>query len=485
MKQIINYIKNSGIKQVVLIGDVMLDEYIFGSAYKISPEAPVPVIKEESREWSLGAAANVAANCKNIGLDVKLIGIVNDEDYSGKKIISLLDDANIAIDGLVYSSSRITTNRKRIIAGQQQCVCVDRYDAHSLSIQERSALFEKIDKFVKPETLIMVSDHAKGVVDETIIDYLVSLAHKQRCRVIVDPEGPHFDMYANVDYLKPNLDEFQQMIHHFGLSPARSMIENGRAICSLLEIAGIFVTMGENGIRYISNENQIYARALKREVSGLTGSGDTVFAFLGLAFAHKITIEKSIKLANAAAAVAGSHFKTYAVSIDELIDKDTESCEKIIDDWARLKIELDWLRGEGNKVVFTYGCFDFLTLEHIYMLHQAKLRGETLVVALNTNNAGGPLSSETERLINTLSERAQIVAALGCVDFVIDYDQNTPLEIINYLEPDVLVIGGNCKIADSVDFDTVMQSGGEVHVIDHGQSGDVMRPVQKMRQSSL
>lgn len=466
MKKMIMQLRAGGVKNILIIGDVMLDEYFFGSVSRISPEAPVPVLKSEHTDWSLGGAANVAANCKHIGFDVALVGLIGQQDYEGEKIVTMLHDLKISTAGIVRSCQRPTTCKKRFLAKNHQMLRMDSESCQGLSKKEFTDVVTAIDLLLKPSSMILISDYAKGVVSQELIDYVLERAQKLNCIVMVDPKGPNFEKYTGVDYLKPNAKEFAQIVDFFQLPANQSLEENGREICGLLDLKGLVVTMGEKGIVYIDQNRTVFSPAHKREVYDLTGAGDTVFAFLALGLANNFSIDECMKLANHAASVAVSHLKTYAVSLEELVDRSMEPAEKIYDDWALLKIELDWQRAEGKRVVFTNGCFDILHPGHMYTLKEAKKHGDILVVALNADESITRLKGPS-RPINNLEYRATMMSVIGFVDFVVSFQQDTPQALIEYLRPDVLVKGGDYKKEDIVGYNFITSYGGVVHVIDY------------------
>ncbi len=466
MKNLINQIKKSSLKDIIVIGDVMLDEYIFGSVSRISPEAPVIVLKEEKKEWSLGGAANVALNCKHIGCNVNLVGIINDSDYAGKKILSMLADNGISASGLVQSSERVTTCKKRALNNSHQLLRIDTEDNKALSKKEFVSVLERISKLIKPNSVILVSDYAKGVVTKELLNNIIDLAAKNNCKVLVDPKDKIFEKYKNTNYIKPNYKEYCLMLDFYGLSVNDSIVKNGKIICEKLSLDGLIVTLGEKGIHFVSCNDDVFVPALKKEVYDLTGAGDTVFAFLALGLASGLQIKQSLKLANHAAGVAVSHLKTYAVNLDDLLDKNIYQTEKIFNDWTMLKVELDWLRLEGQKVVFTNGCFDLLHSGHLYLLNKAKALGDVLVVAINTDDSVKRYKGD-DRPIKTLQERINVMSALGMVDFVVPFSQDTPKELIEHLKPDVLVKGGDYKKDKIAGADFVLSNGGKVEVVDY------------------
>jgi len=465
VKQLINSIRCSGAKHVMVIGDVMLDEYYMGSVSRISPEAPVPVLKEERVEWCLGGAANVAANCRQIGCEVVLVGSMGC-DAAGNQLVSLLKEHKLDDRGILRLPRRVTTNKKRFIAQNQQLLRMDAESNEPLSAEEFAEMRQRIDALLVPQCMILISDYAKGVVTQALIEHVCMRARERGCTVLVDPKGPNFAKYYGVDYIKPNAKEFKQMIEFFQLPSLQTLEHNARTLCSLLSLKGLVITEGERGITFVSSHQTIVSPSCKREVYDLTGAGDTVFAFLALGLAHGFSMEDCLLLANHAAAVAISHLKTYAVSIDELIDPSLESTEKIYTDWVQLKIELDWLRAEGKKVVLTNGCFDILHVGHIQTLKEAKKYGDILVVAMNTDDSVQRLKGPS-RPINNLMHRATMMSAVGFVDFVVSFDQDTPYALIDYLRPDALVKGGDYHKESVVGYELITSYGGAVHIVDY------------------
>ncbi|MFH1832417.1 MAG: D-glycero-beta-D-manno-heptose 1-phosphate adenylyltransferase, partial [bacterium] len=468
-------------KRVLLIGDAMLDEYVFGSVSRISPEAPVPVVKQERVEWRLGGAANVAANCRHIGLDIDVVALINESDFEGKKICSLFTNIGLNPASLISVHNRQTTCKRRIISGTHQCLRIDHESEELLSLKEFDAIKERIDACFAPDSVVLISDYNKGVVDSRVIAHVVQKARASNTLVLADPKGPAFEKYRGVNYLKPNLAAFGQMVKHFNLSPEESMDTNARKICDLLALDGLIVTMGEKGIRFISHTQDIFSPAIKREVYDVSGAGDTVFAFLALALAHDISMKDSLCLANMAASVAVSHMTTYAVSLEELIDKELEMSEKVVHNWARLKIELDWLKSEGKRIVFTNGCFDLLHSGHIHTLVGAKKQGDILVVALNTDESVKRFKGPA-RPINDLLERVSVMSAIGVVDFVTSFAQDTPRELVEYLQPDVLVKGGDYKAENIAGYDAVIAYGGAVKIINYIADKSTTKTVQAIRE---
>lgn len=484
MKKLINYLKNQRPCNVLVIGDVMLDEYAIGSVSRISPEAPVPVVRQERQEWALGGAANVAANCAYIGCKVSLVGLIGDKDFEGQKLTSLLVNHAVSTDGIIQSDARVTTTKRRVLAASHQLLRVDYETQEPLSAHEFARVCERVDALMLAGSIVLVSDYAKGVITAELMNYIVLKARERNCIVMVDPKGTTFNRYCGVDFIKPNAKEYDQMLQFFGLDKHASLEENGRIIVQKLGLRGLIVTLGAQGIVYVDRYTFIHSPSLKREVFDLTGAGDTVFAFLAFGFAHNVSTKECLMLANHAASVAISHLKTYPVSLEELIDRKSEHDEKIYMDWAALKIDLDWHRADRKKVVFTNGCFDILHPGHISTLKEAKKCGDLLVVALNSDDSIRRLKGAS-RPINNAAHRATMMAALGLVDYVTVFEQDTPYEIISYLRPDVLVKGGDYTKESIVGYDVVTSYGGDVCVVDYIDGVSTTSIVTAIQNSSV
>ena len=484
MEDIIQELKRNKTKNIVVVGDLMLDEYLIGNVERVSPEAPIPVIKEGRREFSFGGATNVAINCRRAGCNVHLIGLIGNGDQTGKTLMSMLVDKNVFVGGLVKTPDRVTTRKKRIVSQQQQLLRIDSEQTHALTPFERDNIICNIHTIIKPGYLVLMSDYGKGVIDHQIVTEIVARAKTCGSLVIADPKGPYFDKYRGVHYLKPNLKEFYQIVDFFGLCRGDSIVDNGKRICEELDLMGLIVTMGDKGVQFLSEDRSMFVPASKREVYDITGAGDTVLAFLAVGLASGFSIDKSLELANKAAAVSVSHRKTYAVGLDDLLDDGVVKKDKIYPDWKSLRESLDWLRTEQKKkIVLTNGCFDLLHSGHIFVLQEAKKRGDVLVVALNTDESIKRYKGES-RPIKPLEERAKIIAAMDVVDYVVFFDQDTPTKLINFLKPDVLIKGGDYEVDKIAGYDQILSYGGRVETIEYQDGLSTTGLVHKVQKSN-
>jgi D-beta-D-heptose 7-phosphate kinase/D-beta-D-heptose 1-phosphate adenosyltransferase len=465
MKEIINSLKCYHKRDVLILGDVILDEYLFGNVERVSSEAPIPVVNEQSYEYCLGGAGNAALNCFNIGLNTIFVSVIGKGDFAGRKVLSLLKNSNMLTAGLIESPERKTTLKKRVVVKNQQLICIDSESRNPLSEKELSLVTDKFDSLIKPGMLVLISDYDRGCITPELLQYVVLKAKALGCTLLVDPSGPDYFKYRGVNYIKPNLKEISEMISSFDLNEQDGLEVNGKHLCSLLDLDGVFVTLGEKGIKFISAEKVVSAPTQTKEIYGLAGAGDTVFAFIALGLSSNLTIETCLNLANKAAAIAISHVKTYVVSLDELLDRDMEYADKIYSDWAHLKIELDWQSRGKKKVVLTNGCFDILHAGHVHLLREAKKLGDILIVALNSDDSVKRLGKGAGRPINSLKDRAEVIAALGVVDFVVSFEQDTPEALLEYLKPDVFVKGGDYDAENMIGSDIVKRYGGKVKTI--------------------
>jgi D-beta-D-heptose 7-phosphate kinase/D-beta-D-heptose 1-phosphate adenosyltransferase len=473
-------------KHLLVIGDLILDEYVFGQTERISREAPIPVFKEERFEWVCGGAANVVMNIQKSGFPVSVIGIIGACDAEGKKLLSILEQVGVKTVGIIKSNYRKTTRKQRVIVQGQQVFRIDAEEQSPLFEEERNALLAQISFALTPETTVLISDYGQGMIDHKLVAQIVQLAARVNAHVLVDPRGPLFDKYHGVDYIKPNAKEFEAMVEFFGLSKSFPLESNAIKICSMLNISGMIITLGEKGMLFVSSTESFLKEATPREVFDVTGAGDTAFAYLGIGCAVNLPMQQILELANVASGIAVSHLKNYIVSLDEIdayfkgaIFSPYSSSHKIVFDWNLLQAMVKNAQRAGKKVVFTNGAFDLLHSGHISVIEEAKSLGDILIVALNTD-ASIKRYKSVNRPINSLHERALIMAALGAVDFVVSFDQNSANEILDVLRPDIMVKGGDYQPALLPEYQTIQNYGGQIHIVTFKQGYSSSNIIAKM-----
>lgn len=416
--------------RILIIGDLMLDHYVWGSVERISPEAPVQILKITCENNRLGGASNVALNLIALGAKAHICGIVGD-DSDGKIIVDLLDSAGIERDLLCVKSDFQSIKKTRFIASNQQVLRVDR---ESVDMSLDSTILEKIKDSLDDFNAIILSDYGKGALGVDFTRQIIALANERKIPILCDPKGDDYSKYANATLLTPNKKE-AQIATNIRIDSAESLLDSLKKLKNDYNLTYALITLSEDGMA-IYDDKMTQIPTLAKEVYDVTGAGDTVIAALAFGICTNMDIYESAKFANAAAAVVvgkiGSAQATRAEIFGVMGD------EAHLDD---LELIAD-LKKDGKKIVFTNGCFDILHFGHISYLRKAKSFGDILVVGLNSNDSVRRLKGDL-RPINDESDRAQILRELECVDFVIIFDEDTPIELIKKIRPDILVKGAD------------------------------------------
>ncbi|CAN2536333.1 Bifunctional+protein+HldE [Methylocapsa aurea] len=446
--------------KILVVGDAMVDQYIIGEISRISPEAPVPVLLVREESDKAGGAANVAANVAAMGGDCRLLGIVGD-DGGRMKLERLMEALHVRHD-LVVDSSHITTQKTRLICGTQQIARIDREAAPSAATLR--ALREKFEEQVREADLVVFSDYDKGALRE--LPMLIDLARKSGRRTLVDPKLADPEFYRGAYILKPNEAEFRIL---FGAFTEETLIEKAAAALRKFDIDHIVLTRGPKGMLLVSADGTVIERPTEAiEVFDVSGAGDTVAAALAISVASGWSLEDAVTVSNVAAGIAVAHAGTYVVSrydIDTRLATRTVLGAKLLSRLALVKL-IAARRASGAQIVFTNGCFDILHSGHVRALAAARKEGDILIVALNSDESVQRLKGPT-RPINHLADRVEVIAALGCVDFVTEFSEDTPYELIKLLEPDVLVKGGDYATDQIVGADIVIERGGRVVLVQY------------------
>ncbi|WP_308621487.1 D-glycero-beta-D-manno-heptose 1-phosphate adenylyltransferase [uncultured Desulfovibrio sp.] len=457
---------------ILVVGDVMLDRYLAGEVARISPEAPVPVVRL-ARRWSVpGGAGNVARNLSRLGVDARLAGLVGD-DAEGRALREAVSGEGIG-DGLTVSRDRSTTSKTRVLGQGQQLLRLDEERVAPLSARELPPLRESIARLLPGCGAVIISDYDKGVFrrgeDGTdLCAEVTAMARDMGIPVLVDPKGEDWSRYRGAACVTPNMAEFRQVC---GLPPgARPDAGKRRALaeelCRKFGFARLLLTRGPRGmILYIPGEEPQCIRAAVREVADVSGAGDTVIAALAACVAGGLAWHESAVVANAAAGVAVGKAGTAPVSLAEL----NEALRQGMDNpklyaLPALRDKLEEWRRNGERIVFTNGCFDLLHPGHVSLLRQAAALGDRLVVGLNADASVRRLKGPARPIQNEMS-RALLLAAFQAVDAVVLFGEDTPERLIHAVCPDVLVKGSDYRVENVVGADFVLGRGGEVHLVD-------------------
>ena len=419
--------------RILIIGDLMLDHYVWGSVERISPEAPVQILKITRENNRLGGASNVALNLIALGVKAHICGIIGD-DSDGKIIMDLLDSAKIERDLLCVKSEFQSIKKTRFIASNQQVLRVDR---ESVELSLDSAILEKIKDSLDKFNAIILSDYGKGALGVDFTKQIIALANERKIPILCDPKGDDYSKYANATLLTPNKKE-AQIATNIRIDSPDSLLRALKKLKNDLNLTYSLITLSEDGMA-IYDDKMTQIPTLAKEVYDVTGAGDTVIATLAFGICNCADIYESAKLANAAAAVVVGKIGSAQANMSEIraVMEDISGCFEVDD----LKLIAD-LKKEGKKIVFTNGCFDILHFGHISYLRAAKSFGDILVVGLNSDDSVRRLKGDL-RPINSQYDRAQILRELECVDFVIVFDESTPLNLIKQIRPDILVKGAD------------------------------------------
>ncbi len=433
--------------KILILGDLMVDTYHIGSVRRISPEAPVPVIQVKETYSVLGGAANVARNLITLKNIPHVIGIVGN-DINGSIMKQMFDESNIK--HTLINTENPTITKTRIIGNHQQIARIDfEKDKITLTDSEKEKIIETLKKEIPNTEIVIISDYGKGVCSIEICKKVIELSNKYKKIVIIDPKGNNWEKYSNADIITPNLKELSDIYGQEITNEDQIIYTAAKKISNEYNIKNILVTRSELGMSLISNENCTHIRTEAKEVYDVSGAGDTVVATLSACLAGKLTVINSIKLANKAAGIVVGKIGTSPISYEELQNNfNLKETSKIINP-AEVKDLIKKLRNKNKKIVFTNGCFDILHKGHVYYLQKAKELGDILILGLNSDSSVKRLKGET-RPINKEIDRAYVLEALSCIDYIIIFDEDTPYNLIKEVMPDILVKGGDYKIENVV-----------------------------------
>ena len=453
-------------KRVVCVGDVMLDRYVYGGVVRISPEAPVPVVRKMREAAMPGGAGNVARNIASLGMNVSLIGVVGN-DSEGRELAELLGNIDGVEADLIAMRDRGTTLKTRFIAGGQQLLRVDAEDTSPIDPGAEAELIAAISHEAPDASVIILSDYSKGAVTDNVIRAALEAGAAHGVPVIADPKGRDFARYGAVDLLKPNAAELAVAMS----LPVESDQDADRALTAaqtVLPAKAIVVTRAAKGMSFAEHGKAPQHRSGQaREVYDVSGAGDTSIAALALGLAVGGSLSDAVSLAITASGIAVGKAGTATVSAGELVSAlqmglRNGGVSYLSLDAAQSQIAA-W-RDSGLTVGFTNGCFDILHPGHLRVLEEAKARCSRLVVGLNSDESVTRLKG-AGRPINDADSRARVLSGLMAVDAVVVFAEDTPKQLIEALQPDLLVKGGDYTLDSIVGADTVQARGGTVHIV--------------------
>ena len=445
--------------RLLIVGDIMLDRYWYGPTSRISPEAPVPVVRVDESEDRPGGAANVALNIASLGANVCLSGLVGRDD-NADRLASALTQAGITTHFHV-SDAVPTITKLRVMSRNQQLIRLD-FESPA-SAEDAAPLADRVAEALPESDLMILSDYGKGSLSN--IEQLIALGRKLGKRVLIDPKGSDYSRYKGASIITPNLSEFEAVVGP--CTDDDDMITKGERLRKELGLEALLITLSERGMMLIrANEAPLHLPTHAQAVYDVTGAGDTVIGVLGLALAAGQPLPTAMWLANLAAGVVVAKAGTATLTVAELHEAIQDAGQSSTNDSSLDAVirQVRAAQAHGERVVMTNGCFDILHSGHVGYLEEARQLGDRLLIAVNDDASVARLKGPT-RPVNTLDRRMRVLGALASVDWVVPFSEDTPQALIEQVLPDVLVKGGDYKIEEIAGHEAVLANGGDVKVL--------------------
>ena len=465
---------------ILVVGDLMIDHYLWGSCERISPEAPVQVVDISKETTVLGGAGNVINNLNTLGANVSVASVIGD-DANGKELLGMFKTIGVDTQNIITQENRKTSKKSRIIAVSQQILRYDKESKNSITQKSSQTIIETLKSSITSYNMIILSDYGKGVLTEELCQGLIKLANEKNIKVLVDPKGSDFSKYKGAYLLTPNKKE-AILATGIEIKDALSLESALVKLKNECNLGVSLITLSEDGIATLDKEVETFPTVAK-EVFDVTGAGDTVIASIAFALSAGKSIQETAAFANLAAGVVVGKIGSATVSIAEIEEYEASlhksTSDAHIKSFEDISALVQRCRENGKKVVFTNGCFDILHVGHVKYLQIAKSFGDILIVGLNSDESVSRLKGPT-RPVNIAEDRAYLLAALEAVDFVVPFESDTPLELIKMISPDILVKGGDYegKAVVGTEF------AGELKLVDFVDGKSTTKTIQKIQGST-
>ncbi len=452
--------------KIIVVGDLMIDEYLWGTVDRISPEAPVPVVSAERDSYMLGGAGNVINNLVSLGARVSVASVVG---TGANADILLKNFADIKVDtsGLIRDPNRPTTKKTRIIAANQQVLRIDRETTRPITKDAVSHICNFLEKHISEYHAILFSDYGKGLLSPDLMKRLIDLANRHNKPTLVDPKGLDFRKYAGAAIITPNKKE-ASLAAGIEIKDTESLMAAGEKLLADIPVRNVLITCGKDGMALFEGENPPYMISAKtRQVFDVSGAGDTVLAVLGIAVASGLPLTEGAALANIAAGIVVGKVGTAPIEKGEFHEALNTSEKRPVSklkDLAALTHLANTLKAEEKTMVLTNGCFDLLHAGHIRFLAKAKAMGDVLIVALDTDESVRSLKGRGRPILDE-KERVQIISALDSVDYVTVFSSDKLFELLKTLRPDILTKGSNYTNETVRGHEIIEQLGGRIELV--------------------
>jgi D-beta-D-heptose 7-phosphate kinase/D-beta-D-heptose 1-phosphate adenosyltransferase len=472
--------------RVLVIGDIILDKYVVGAVQRLSPEAPIPVLRPHEARATLGGAANVALNIATLGGHATLIGVVGD-DAAGEETARLIAATPGIEPALVIAKGRPTTAKTRFMAGTHQLLRLDEETTAALDTATADALLARVSAALQDATVVILSDYAKGVLCDGVLPRVIEMAIARDRPVVADPKREDFTAYRGVTVLTPNEHEARAATR-IGVEHDQAADKAGRMALEATGGAAVLVTRSAKGLTLVRRDlPALHLPTQAREVADVSGAGDTLVATLSVALAAGAELPDAARVANVTAGISVGKLGTATVSQQEVLDalhlEDLAATDRKIANRTDAVARVASWRTRGLRVGFANGCFDLIHPGHVRLLSEARANCDRLVVALNTDASVQRLKGQTRPVQNEVS-RATVMASLAPVDLVTLFDEDTPLELIRLLRPDVLVKGSDYTVETVVGADLVQGWGGRVLLVTLREGHSTTVTIKRMTTNS-
>jgi D-beta-D-heptose 7-phosphate kinase / D-beta-D-heptose 1-phosphate adenosyltransferase len=487
MDKALEVIRGFSRERVLVIGDVMLDSYFEGTATRLSPEGPVPVVKSQRKIFLPGGAANTAVNVKSLGADVDLLSVIG-SDSTAELLKRAMFKRGVSVDHLIEDEKRCTSNKLRIMADSQYLARFDEEVVHDLDDETEEKFITRFRERFAVCDVVIISDYLKGVITSRFISELSELNSGQEKLVVLDSKDLRHRQFCNVSVITPNHIEAQKAtnlkIKVRNGTPQPVQLERiGRELLEIVKTRWVLITLGADGALLFERDLPTYrTRAKEVDNPQVIGAGDTFTSALALALGGGADIRTAAEIATMAAGVAVSKKRTAAVSQQELLQKMrlAVSTGKVSRDLSKI---LDTYHRDGRTIVFTDGCFDILHKGHVAYLQEARSLGDVLIVGLNSDASVKRIKGPKQPL-NTEQDRARVLAALECVDHVVPFEETTTEALIREIRPHIYVKSGHCSVDDLPEAATVREAGGRVVILPFLEQKSSTRIIERLRASS-